>query len=297
VSANLGLPIWKRWALESYLRGTWLVRRRANRRRAAAGRAPVMVLFYHRIAEHPANDWTLPFREFQAQIAWLKSAFDIISLAEAQRRISSGENFRAAVCITFDDGYADNCRRALPLLFRERIPFTYFVASDHVLCGRPFPHDAENGQPLRPNTIEELREIAARGGDVGAHTRSHADLGGVHDAECLVEEIVGCRDDLQRALGHPVRYFAFPYGRHENLTPNAFHVASQAGYRGVCSAYGGYNFPGDDAFHLQRIHADRDMVRLQNWLTVDPRKLRCVQRFDYGRLLSERQSRTVATNP
>jgi peptidoglycan/xylan/chitin deacetylase (PgdA/CDA1 family) len=287
VPANLGLPIWKRWLLEVYLQGTWPLRWRVNRRRAAAGRAPVMVLFYHRIAEHPANDWTLPFRQFQAQVTWLKRHFDIISLAEAQERISSGGNYRPAVCITFDDGYADNCRHALPLLFRERLPFTYFVASDHVLHGRPFPHDFENGQPLRPNTIEEVREITERGGEVGAHTRTHADLGKIQDSERLVEEVVGCRNDLQRVLGRPIRYFAFPYGRHENLNPKAFHLANQTGYRGVCSAYGGYNFPGDDAFHLQRIHADSDMVRLKNWLTVDPRKVRRGERFDYGRLRPE----------
>ena len=43
----------------------------------------------------------------------------------------------------------------------------------------------------------------------------------------------------------------------------AFRVAYEAGYDGVCSAYGGYNFPGDDPFHLRRIHADPEFIRLQ----------------------------------
>ena len=51
------------------------------------------------------------------------------------------------------------------------------------------------------------------------------------------------------SLGSDVRYFAFPYGQHENLSAAAFRVAFEAGYEGVCSAYGGYNFPGDDPFH------------------------------------------------
>ena len=41
----------------------------------------------------------------------------------------------------------------------------------------------------------------------------------------------------------------------------------------VCSAYGDYNFPGDDPFHIRRIHVD-DMLRLKNWGTIDPRRLR-----------------------
>jgi hypothetical protein len=57
-------------------------------------------------------------------------------------------------------------------------------------------------------------------------------------------------------------------------------MAYDAGYEAVCSAYGGFNFPGDDAFHLQRIHGDADMIRLKNWTTVDPRKKR-TRRYTY----------------
>ncbi len=48
----------------------------------------------------------------------------------------------------------------------------------------------------------------------------------------------------------------------------------------MCSAYGGFNFPGDDPFHLQRIPVDDDMIRLKNWVTQDPRKI-CTPRFEY----------------
>jgi hypothetical protein len=57
-------------------------------------------------------------------------------------------------------------------------------------------------------------------------------------------------------------------------------MAKDAGYAAVCTAYGGYNFPGDDPFHLQRIPADSEMIRLKNWVTMDPRKLQ-TRRFLY----------------
>jgi hypothetical protein len=69
-------------------------------------------------------------------------------------------------------------------------------------------------------------------------------------------------------------------------------MAKQAGYEGVCSAYGGYNFPGDDAFHLQRIHGDDDMLRMKNWLSVDPRKL-AVLRYPYQRLAPEPELKEI----
>ncbi len=91
--------------------------------------------------------------------------------------------------------------------------------------------------------------------------------------------MVTSRQDLEVMIGQRVRYFAFPYGHYHNLTTESFVLAHKSGYRGICSAYGGYNFPGDNPFHLQRIHADDDLIRLKNWVTVDPRKLRRVRRF------------------
>ena len=96
----------------------------------------------------------------------------------------------------------------------------------------------------------------------------------------LLDEVVAAGEELQAALGKPVRHFAFPYGQYANLNRQVFHLAYENGYDGVCSAYGGFNFPGDDAFHLQRIPADYSMLRLKNWTTLDPRKLH-TRRFEY----------------
>ncbi len=240
------------------------------------------ILFYHRVADEIPNDWTMCCQAFAAQIAWLRQRFDLVSLAEAQARIASGRNQLPTACITFDDGYADNYRFAIPLLLKCGIPFTYFVSTNHVLRGEPFPHDVAAGRPLAMNTLAQLREMVAADVEIGAHTRSHADLGGSLTTEQIANEIVGSKRDLEGALGKPVRYFAFPFGLHQNLSTKAFRVAFEAGFAGVCSAYGGYNFPGDDPFHLRRFHADEEFIRFKNWMTVDPRKVRVHRDFDPG---------------
>ena len=149
-----------------------------------------------------------------------------------------------------------------------------------MLSEEPFSHDLAMGHRFAPNTLEQLRAMAAAGIEIGAHAYTHADLGAIADPRLLRYEVVAAKEELQTALGRPVRYFAFPYGLHANLNPAAFALAKEAGYAGVCSAYGGFNFPGDDPFHLQRIPVDDDMIRLKNWVTMDPRKLR-TQRFEY----------------
>lgn len=284
----------KRCALSLYYHATYPWRAVSNRLTAAAGRAPLMILFYHRVADDRANAWTCPYDVFARQMRWIKARFDVVSLAELQARIRSGVNRRAAVSITFDDGYADNCSRALPLLIEEQIPCTYFVTANHVFEGLPFPHDVSTGRQFAPNTLEQLRNLADAGIEIGAHTRTHADLGRIADHDRLYDEIVTAGEELARGVGRPIRYFAFPYGLHANLNAAAFRIAREAGYAGVCSAYGGYNLPGGDAFHLQRIHGDDDLLRLKNWLTIDPRKRR-VRPFRYEDYDDCEQQKEVAT--
>lgn len=265
----------------AYYLATRRSRQRELAERAETAAAPVMAVFYHRVADAFPNDWTISTERFKAQINWIRHRFEIISLIEAQQRIGAGGNRTPAVCITFDDGYADNCRDALPWLLDERIPFTYFVAVEHVLHNRPFDHDVKRGCPLPPNTPEDIRILADSGVEIGAHTSTHIDLGAA-TADQTYDEIVGSKHDLERITRRAVRYFAFPYGMHANLTAAAFQTAFRAGYWGVCSAYGGYNLPGDDPFHIQRFHGDPGWGRFCNWMSFDPRKQKSVCRFNPG---------------
>ena len=272
---------WKRLLLSASYHTALPWRMWRNSAQAAAGRAPVMVLFYHRVADDATNAWTMSTAKFAHQMRWLQKHFDLISLEDSQQRIRT-TNHRPSVSITFDDGYGDNCDFALPLLIKMQIPCTYFVTTHSVIHRKPFAHDLARGHRFRPNTIDELRALAAAGIEIAAHTRTHADLGQVHDATKLHEEVITAGEELQAAIGKPVRYFAFPFGLHANLNAAAFRLADEAGYEAVCSAYGGYNFPGDDPFHLQRIHGDDVMIRLKNWLSVDPRKLAITKRYEYA---------------
>lgn len=277
------MPIWKRVLLNLYYHGSCPLRWWARRRAAAEGRVAVVVLFYHRIADDRSSEWTMSNRMFARQMRWLQAHFELVSLGEVQRRIGGGASYRPCVSITFDDGYADNCREAIPLLIRQGIPCTYFVTVENVLKGVPFAHDLAQPDPPLPNTLEQLKGMAAAGIEIGAHTYTHPDLGRIVDRSTLHYEVVSAGRHLEEALGRPVRYFAFPFGYAANLNRRAFEMAHRAGYEAVCSAYGGYNFPGDDPFHLRRIPANNQMIRLKNWTTVDPRKVRAQTRRSRSR--------------
>ncbi|MCX7669270.1 MAG: polysaccharide deacetylase family protein, partial [Anaerolineae bacterium] len=240
----------------------------------AAHRAAVVVLTYHRVADDRATPWTMSNRMFARQIEWLAPRFDLVSMEEAQRRLRAGDNDRTAVCITFDDGYADNCQAAIPLLVRRQIPCAYFVTLGNVLDGAPFDHDLKLGRPAQPNTVEQLRAMADAGIEIGSHGYEHVDMGRIADPREIQRQVLVSGLRIGKLLGRTVRYFAFPFGHGEHLSPAAVAAARQAGYEGVCSCSGGYNFPGQDPFLLARIPMDDSMSFLKNCVTVDPRKTR-----------------------
>ena len=277
------MPIWKQTLLATYLGASWPYRCWHNRWRSAAAKAPLMILFYHRVADSHPNNWTISCQQFAKHIRYLQRDFELISMQEIQRRLRLGHSPRPAVHITFDDGYAENCEFAIPLLVRERIPVTYFVTLQNVVGNTPFPHDVEHGIPLAPNTPEQLRSMVKNGVEIGAHTRTHPVLSRIQDPSQLHDEVVVAGQELAALCGQSMRYFAIPFGLPEHIHRDVFAVAKRAGYEAVVSAYGGYNFVGDDDFHLQRIHGEPAMVELTNWLTVDPRKLWKVLRYPQSR--------------
>ena len=74
---------------------------------------------------------------------------ELVDLAGIQERVRVPVEGRPAVSITFDDGYAENCDFALPLLIQRGVPCTYFVTTENLRRQCPFPHDVAAGQALR----------------------------------------------------------------------------------------------------------------------------------------------------
>ncbi len=266
--------------IDLYRFASWPLRTYRLRCMKRTGKVPVAILFFHRVDDQHQNPWTITETGFKQQVDWYQENFDLVDLGECQRRIRSGFNDRPTLSITFDDGYADNCEFALPMLIERGIPLTYFVTTDHTSLARPFPHDVDRNQPLEPNSIESLIALSAAGVEIGAHTRSHPDLGQISDPAILFDEVIAAAREMESLVDQKIRYFAFPFGQTENLNPAVFRLLQEHGFEGACSAYGGLNAIGDDAFHLQRLHGDSQFSRMKNWLTLDPR-VRLKKQYDF----------------
>jgi|SoiMethySBSTD1v2_1073268.scaffolds.fasta_scaffold633206_2 peptidoglycan/xylan/chitin deacetylase (PgdA/CDA1 family) len=89
------------------------------------------VLAYHRVM--PQRDPLLPLEpsaaEFEERMRWVKANFEVLPLAEAAQALAAQRLPKRALSITFDDGYADNYKVAVPILLRLGLPATFFVAT------------------------------------------------------------------------------------------------------------------------------------------------------------------------
>lgn len=285
------MNLFRQTLLDTYRAATARGRHQEIQRLGDKGLAPVSVLFYHRIADTHPNGWTLSTKAFERQLDWLSQRFDFVSLTEAQWRLQEKTSHRPSVAITFDDGYADNCEFAIPLLLRRAIPFTYFVSTDILRDQTAFVHDLEAGVRLQPNTVTQIRSMADAGVEIGAHTRTHPNMRQSIDPAFIESEVLGSKQDIEQWTGHPVRHFAFPFGLPNNLSTEACTAARDAGIESICSAYGAYNLPEavsttHGPFHLRRIHADPQWARFVNWMTFDPRKLAAKDPIDDDQLLT-----------
>jgi peptidoglycan/xylan/chitin deacetylase (PgdA/CDA1 family) len=274
-------------ALSLYRWATGRTRSHLIRSFETLGTFPACVLFYHRVASHTWNDWSIPNANFEQHMDWIIQNAKPASLDTIRESQLLGSRKERLVGVTFDDAYGENCEFAIPTILERKIPATYFVTTHYVESGSPFPHDLARGTPLRPNTIAEIRTMAEQGIQIGAHSHTHPDFGKPMSESQLRTEIVDVRKKLQDWTGQPIEYFAFPYGCKQNISQEAIDTVFEAGYKCFVSAAGGVNWAGKDADHLQRMHGDPGMAAFTNWLTFDPRKIYKASPIQYTRKSSD----------
>lgn len=101
-------------------------------------RARLSVFIFHRVLADP--DPLLPHEpdaiQFERIVSWIKSWFTVIPLDAAVDALKSAKLPARAAVITFDDGYADNCLVAMPILQKHGITASFFIATGYLDGGR-----------------------------------------------------------------------------------------------------------------------------------------------------------------
>lgn len=272
------------------------------------------ILIFHRVL--PAPD---PFLasdpdadQFAAVMAVVRDHFSPLSLAEGLQHLDDSTLPPRAVCVTFDDGYADNLTVALPILKHFEIPLTVFIATGYLdgkcmwndrvaeairqapgdsidlrgygfgvqtlgdvrararlvsgLLKRLRYHPPDQREQMAQDlaaryaprlispmlTRAQVRELRARGVEIGGHTVTHPILADT-DNRLAHREIAENKEELEGLLGEPLRFFAYPNGK-PDLDCTAVHakMARDLGYAAAVTTRPGVATAATDRYWLPR---------------------------------------------
>jgi peptidoglycan/xylan/chitin deacetylase (PgdA/CDA1 family) len=205
----------------------------------------VPVLTYHRVAPLSAvgiTDLKVEPSTFVATLAALKAAgYHTIHQSQLFDAMYKGAALPSKpVIISVDDGYVDDVTKILPALERFHMVGTFFVIT---------------GRMTEPGflTAAQIRQLDQAGMDVGDHTAHHVDLRLLSTSQ-LRMEIAGSRRVLERVVGHPVYFFAYPFGAYNG---SVLAELKSAGFTMAYTTAGGTTESSADPLTMPRIHVGR----------------------------------------
>jgi peptidoglycan biosynthesis protein MviN/MurJ (putative lipid II flippase)/peptidoglycan/xylan/chitin deacetylase (PgdA/CDA1 family) len=230
------------------------------------------VLMYHRVSDLRTHrrlpQLGIPPSRFSRQMSLLqKLGLKGTTLSDYMR-----EGRTEAVALTFDDGYADNFEQAVPLLERSGHRATFFVVAGAIDDGSPFDWDMDSaGIDQRRMTWDQLRDLRARGHEIGSHSLTHPlDLRTLSDDQ-LDAEVRGSKRLLEERLQCEVTSFCYPAG---HLDGRVTECVKRAGYRYACGVRqreSSIPLGGDVAIARTGIYRRDLLVHFQLKLSFGPR--------------------------
>lgn len=186
---------------------------------AKFGRIHGVVLMYHYITNDSvatrAGCVHSP-KEFEAAIMRLvREGYEFVAPKKMLGIVRAKDSTKFAV-ITFDDIMDDVYTNAYPILKELKIPFTLFVATNLI-----DKKDFVSFDHLKEMDKDELCTI-------GSHSVNHINL---RNSDNATWEIKESKRRLEELLGHPIDFFAYPFGKHEHVGKKVIQYAKDAGFK------------------------------------------------------------------
>lgn len=199
----------------------------------------IPVLLYHSVADEPAvgqEHFTVTPKLFAEHVAAIADAgLTAVTISELAASLRGDRPLAAhTVAVTFDDAFADT-QLATERLREAGVPSTIYVQTNRI---------AQPGGP----SVEALRELAAAGAEIGAHTVTHPYLDSIPRA-LAAREIAESRSILEQHLGRRVETFAYPHGAYDRHVRAAVIAA---GHTSAAAVKNAFSHPLDDPFAIAR---------------------------------------------
>lgn len=204
-----------------------------RRRSPLRGRLQSCVfLGYHSVTEDGPPYLSLRPQTFERQLDVLRDAGFRSGTTATLKRIEAGEKLSGRhAFLTFDDGYADTVRTALPMMAERGLTGMVFVLPGHLDTGARLDWPEVAGEAARRPALMRsmdwtmLEQLVEAGWEVGSHSMSHARLPTLSE-EALAAELLDSRRMIEARLGR-CDLLAYPFGAWDERVATA---AAASGY-------------------------------------------------------------------
>ncbi|HVB56380.1 MAG TPA: polysaccharide deacetylase family protein [Candidatus Acidoferrales bacterium] len=215
----------------------------------------IPILMYHSIQEgssdpRPYYNINTSPAQFRQHMKFLRDeGYRAVDLDEGVKSLEQGKHNPKYVVITFDDGYRDFFNEAYPVLAEFGHTAALFVPSGLIQDRR--------AQFLGREclTWSEVRELHARGIQIGSHSVTHRKLKYMRAAQ-LEEEVVHSKNTIEAKIGQSVKSFSYPYAFPETevvLARTLRELLEKHGYENGVTTILGTVTRASDRFFLPRL--------------------------------------------
>lgn len=181
----------------------------------------LVILNYHSVRENQKNN-------FQTQMKKLKNIGTPV-FADIGQPLSQGAH---CIALTFDDGFYNVLKNALPIIGELGIPATLFIPAGYLgkLPGWIRNPAHENAGEIIVSA-EQLRALPPDLVKIGSHCLTHPVLSSL-TPEQVRRELSESKEILEVITGREITLLSFPY---DDCAPRIIEAAKQVGYEKVFS--------------------------------------------------------------
>lgn len=202
-------------------------------------RTAAVVLMYHRFGESEHPSTSVNMDQFEAHVAELTNGdFNVVPLTEIVDALRAGRALPdRTVAITIDDAYSSVFERAWPILQREKLPFTLFVATEPVDRGIP-----------GYMSWDQIRQLHEAGVTIGSQAVTHPHMPTQSTARNRLE-LADSAKRIADQIGATPTLFAYPYGE---TSAEIMQLTAEAGYQAAFGQHSGVANTTSDRYYLPR---------------------------------------------
>ena len=177
------------------------------------------ILLFHSVSEENNSDiYDINIKKFQNIIEFLNNNYEFGKFNDLLK-------LNNKIIITFDDGYLNNLKLAIPVLQKFEVPSHIFVTTDFI--------ESRKKEYLNQNDLKELSKI--QNVSIGSHGKSHTKLENLDDNK-IESELIESKKFIEDIISKEVNSVSYPHG---SFNERVIKIIKNSEYKfGATSVFG-----------------------------------------------------------